>query len=181
MGLLLTCSRVYIPQFIQKRKLDLLFETTAAAFQVAAPSTGGLSLDERLKLYARFTRNQADRSLRQANLPEIQSRLFDKAYRIGQDIRMEFNIRKLKEALQMSSVIYKILKIEFRGESQDNIVIPRCFFSAYYSGEVCRLVSSLDAGLLAGLSGGGKLSFSQRITEGSDCCRAYLDMSGRGE
>jgi hypothetical protein len=35
----------------------------------------------------------------------------------------------------------------------------------------------LDAGLLAGLSDGGRLVFSQRITEGYACCRARLWVS----
>ena len=81
--------------------------------------------------------------------------------------------------MQMGELIYKVLKIEFQGEPRGNIVIKRCFFSAYYSRSVCQLISSLDEGLLTGLSGGGKLIFSQRITEGHECCRAYLDAPGR--
>jgi len=78
--------------------------------------------------------------------------------------------------MQMSAVIYKMLKIEFHGDSHGDIVIKRCFFSTYYSSNVCHLISALDEGLLAGLSGGGQFSFSQRITEGYSVCRAYLEM-----
>ena len=53
MGLLLAISKIYVPQFIQKRKLEMLFQATADAFQVAAPSTRGLSYNDCLKLYAR--------------------------------------------------------------------------------------------------------------------------------
>ena len=109
----------------------------------------------------------------------MQSRLFQNAYRIGQQFKADFNINTAEEVMRMGALIYKFLKIDFQGEPQGNIVIKRCFFSAYYSSKVCRLISSLDEGLLAGLSGGGKLSFSQRITEGNECCRAYLEAPGR--
>jgi hypothetical protein len=179
MGLLLAVSRIYVPRFLQKRQLEMLFEATAEAFRVTVPSTAGLSYDGCLRLYARFTREQAAESIQQGHQLEVQSRLFQNASRIGQQIKREFQIHTLEETLRMSEVVYRILRIDFRGDPQGNIVVRRCFFSAYYSRDVCSLVSSLDAGLLAGLSGGGKLSFSQRITEGHDNCRAYLDMTGR--
>jgi len=74
-----------------------------------------------------------------------------------------------------------MLGIDFLGEPDGSMVMTRCFFSDYYSSPVCRLISSLDEGLLVGLAGGGRLSFSQRITEGHECCRAHLDTGvGKG-
>lgn len=157
----------------------MLLTATAGAFQTAIPFTGGLSCDDCLKLYARFTREQADKSIRQGNESEVQTRLFQQALRIGRQIKADFNIHTAEDVMRMATIIYKMLKIEFRGDPQGNILIKDCFFSHYYSSGVCRLISSLDEGLLAGLSGGGKLSFSQRITEGKECCRAYLEGAGR--
>ena len=57
--------------------------------------------------------------------------------------------------------------------------IPKCFFSAYYSGPVCRVVAALDQGLAAGLSRGGRLTFVGRITEGNAACRAILEPPSR--
>jgi hypothetical protein len=59
-----------------------------------------------------------------------------------------------------------------------DIVVRRCSFSRRYSAEVCRLMSRLDAGVLAGLAGGGELAFSERLTEGSDRCRARFTFPG---
>jgi hypothetical protein len=179
MGLLLTVSKIYVPQSIQQHKLEALFQATAEAFQVAVPSTRGLSYNDRLKRYAEFTREQADKCIHRGSELRVQSRLFQNAYRIGQQFKADFDINSAEEVMQMGRLIYKVLKIEFQGEPRGNIVIKRCFFSAYYSGPVCQLISSLDEGLLTGLSGGGKLIFSQRITEGHQCCRAYLDLPGR--
>jgi hypothetical protein len=105
-------------------------------------------------------------------------RIRSNALRIGENIREQLKIRTLKEALQACEVIYNALKIEFRWNLQSRIDIRRCFFSSIYSGEVCRIISSLDQGLLAGLSGGLRLEFSHRITEGESCCRAHLMPEG---
>jgi hypothetical protein len=177
LGLLLAISNKYVPQFIQKRKLEMLFNATADAFLVTSPSTRGLSYDGCLKLYAMFTQEQANKSIQQGNALKAQSCLFQNARQIGRQLKAEFNINTAEEVMQMGTLVYKLLNIEFQGETQGNIVIKRCFFSAYYSSSVCQLISSLDEGLLTGLSGGGKLIFSQRITEGKECCRAYLEIS----
>lgn len=181
MGLLLTISTLYIPPFIRKQKLEMLFKATSDAFQATVPSTGELSFNDCLKLYAHFTREQADKAIQQGNQLVVQTRLYQNAFRIGQQIRTDFNIHTAEEVMRMSTLIYKILKIDFQGESGGKIVIRRCFFSAYYSNEVCRLISCLDEGLLVGLAGGGKLRFYRRITEGDKCCRACLETARRLE
>ncbi len=108
----------------------------------------------------------------------MQSRLFKNASRIGRQLRMDFKV-SAAEVMRMGAIVYKMLGIDFHGEPGGSIVIRRCFFSSYYSSRVCRLISSLDEGLLVGLAGGGRLSFSRRITEGDECCLAYLEPGGR--
>lgn len=179
MGLLLAISNVCVPGFIRKRNLEMLFATTAAAFGAKTPPMRGLSADGRLELFAQFTRVQAVGSIRQGNVPEIQSRLFENARKIGQGFRDDFKLDTVEQVMRMSTVICRQLKIDLHGELQGDIEIRSCFFSDYYSVDVCRVISSLDAGLLDGLSYGGVLSFTQRITEGNDCCRAFLFCASR--
>jgi hypothetical protein len=38
MGLRLAISRIYVPQFVQKREMALLLQATAGAFQSTVPS-----------------------------------------------------------------------------------------------------------------------------------------------
>ncbi len=179
MGLRLAIAKIYVPQFIQRRKLEMLLDITADAFQVVSPSTAGLSYNNCLNLFARFTQEQALKSIQQGRELKVQSRLFQNAYRTGRQFKTDVNIKTPEEIMEMGRLIYKSLKIDFRGEPRGNIVIKRCFFSSFYSSNICRLISSLDEGLLTGLCGGGRLTFSQRITEGNDCCRAFLQPSGR--
>ena len=180
MGLLLSLFTLYVPPPIRKRKLEHLFTATADAFQATRPSTRGLTFDECLKSYAQFTRDQAESAIRQGNGAVVRPRLFENAYRIGRQLKADLRVDST-EVMRMGALVYRILGIDFEGEPGGNIVIRHCFFSTYYSSSVCRIISSLDEGLLVGLAGGGRLSFSRRITEGNECCLAYLETDRKPE
>jgi len=153
-----------------------LFHLTADAFQCEVPDLSGLSFQALLLKYAWFTQEQAERSIQcHHDLDLIKTRLYHNAYQLGQSIRKSLYITSLEEYLLISRIIYSILSINFQGDLQGNIVIRQCYFSKFYSSEVCRIISSLDEGLAAGL-GGGNLQFYQRITEGHNCCKAHLEM-----
>ncbi|MCJ7486279.1 MAG: L-2-amino-thiazoline-4-carboxylic acid hydrolase [Candidatus Aminicenantes bacterium] len=104
----------------------------------------------------------------------IRQRLFNEALRLGREIARELGVSTFQEAMTAARILYRGLKIDFRGDRQGDIVIRRCSFSRHYSPGVCRLMSALDAGILSGLAGGGELEFAQRLTEGADCCRAHF-------
>jgi len=174
-GWLLTLSALYVPPSLRKRKLKLLFAATADAFEVAAPSLHGQSYDDSLRLYARFTREQAEEAMRRGREKEVRLRLRDNAYRLGQQLRHDLKLGPA-DVMRAGRLVYRMLGIDFRGNDEGTIVISRCFFSAHYSSEVCRLISSLDEGLLLGLANGGAFTFHQRMTDGAECCRAHLAM-----
>lgn len=181
-----TLLYLYVPDFVKKQKLQELFTLTAEAFQCEAPSLKGLSFQESMHKYALFTKEQAENQLRQPDDPldannlkcehALKDRLYKNAFQYGQSLRKKLHCRTPEEIIAVCRLIYKILGIEFCGDTQGNIVISRCFFSAYYSAEVCRLISSLDEGLAAGLSAGSRLAFAVRMTEGNPCCKAFFDL-----
>jgi hypothetical protein len=174
MGLALIAARLYLPKAPRKRKLEELFRAAADAFNCPVPHLGDCSTEEMLEKFAVFTRENAITAIQNGTTSELKERLYFQAQLIGRNLREELKIRTFRETMMACQLIYKALKIEFRGDSQGQIRINRCYFSRYYSGKVCRIISSLDEGLAAGLSGGLKLEFTQRITEGSACCRAQL-------
>jgi hypothetical protein len=175
MNILVAILKYYSPEFIKKRVLNELFVITARAFGCAVPSLKGFSYAGLLKQYALFTRVAAEESLRHNHdLQAIRNRLFDQACQLGRELRKKFNIRTDEEVMELGQKLYDILGIEFRGNSQGAVTIRKCFFSEYYSSQVCQLISALDEGVLAGLSGGGQLNFSQRITDGKNCCQALF-------
>lgn len=175
MIILLKIMQVYTPGFIRKKKLHELFCLTADSFQSELPELYGLSFDECLSKYALFTRQQAESCLqKELSLEEVKHRLYQNSYIFSQKLRKSLHIVTWEESVKALKVIYKLIGIDFQYGSQGEFIIKQCFFCKYYSGEVCKLISSLDEGLAAGLSGGGKLYFNQRITEGASCCKGYF-------
>ena len=175
MNNLVTILKFYSPEFIKKRVLNELFIITARAFECALPPLRGFSYAELLKQYALFTRAEAEKSIQHKHdLQAIRNRLFDQAYQMGHELRKKLNIRTDEEVMDLGQKLYNVLGINFQGNQQGLITISRCFFSEYYSSQVCQLISALDEGVLAGLSGGGQLNFSQRITDGNNCCLAQF-------
>jgi hypothetical protein len=162
--------------FIKKQKIRELFQLTADAFQCEVPDLTGLSWQALLLKYALFTKEQAERTVQNNfDLDPIKNRLYKNAYKLGKRIRKSLNITASEEVMLVSRIIYSILAIDFEGDLQGNIMIRQCFFSKFYSSEVCQIISSLDEGLAAGLAN-GKLKFKQRITEGHSCCKAHLEI-----
>jgi len=175
MNFALTMMDLHVPVAIRKKVLRDLFAATAQAFGVDPPFTRGFSTQRLLQRYALFTREQSERLwAEKQDESAVERRLFQNAAELGTRLRRTFRVRSQDEVIKMSRVLYKILGISFEGRNDGVVIIHDCFFSRFYSGQVCRLISALDAGAAAGISGGGKLEFSQRITEGHDCCRARL-------
>lgn len=173
--MLLRIMRIYIPGFIKKRKLIELFRLTAEAFKSDMPELRGLSFNRCLLKYALFTKEQAETYLKSGcPLEEVKQRLYQNSYFFGQRLRKSLHIVNREEAILVLKIVYKLIGIDFQCDRQGEIIIKQCFFSKYYSKEVCALISSLDEGLAAGLSGGGRLGFNQRITEGYSCCSGFF-------
>jgi hypothetical protein len=168
-------SARWLPPLLRKRQIGKLLRLTAEAFDAEAPSLRGLSLDDSLKTFATFTRDEAGKALRTGrNLDPIASTLYHRAFELGRQCRKWLRIGDTEGVMSAARVLYGICNIDFQGTREGEVTVSRCFFSEYYSGAVCRVISSLDAGLLAGMSGGRQLTFSQRITEGAGACTGLL-------
>jgi len=175
MNLLFRISKMYTPDYVKKRELMNLFRITASAFKRIVASTTGLSFEECLAEYAHFTKSEIDKAIRSGeDLQKIQDQLYNSAYEFGKKFRRQFRISTTRDVMEASRFLYRILGIDFQGTELGTIIISKCFFSQYYSPSTCRVISSLDAGLIAGLSEGGGMIFSERITEGSKSCKAQL-------
>lgn len=167
--------RVYVPESVRRRALAELFQATAGAFGVCAPDLVGMSADQMLELFAAFTAEHSTAVLHNGIAsPLISRRLYDAAHAIGAGLRHDLEITSTADAMAAARAVYRMLRIDFRGSAEGEVRVPRCFFSRFYSAQVCQLVSALDQGLLAGLTGGDRLEFRQRITEGAPCCLATL-------
>jgi hypothetical protein len=181
MNLRLSLARMYIPFWIRKKKLKELFILTARALQSREPPLKGLSAKQMLERYALFTKEKTDEILaRGTDTENVRNLLRQNAFRIGRDLRRTLRITSPGEFMAAAQILYRLIGIDFRGSHNGRITIEKCYFSRVYSEQVCQIISSLDEGLLAGLSeDGGNLEFSNRITAGADCCRAVFRFRGR--
>lgn len=172
---LLVPLELYTPGFIKRMILCRLITLSAVSFQCPVPEVKGLSANELLKDYARFTGNVIKERLSQnTECSAIQNRLYRNAFQVGQILRGKFNLTDRNDVEKLMRFLYRIIKIDLQSEREENgIVISQCFFSCYYSSEVCQIMAAFDQGLAAGLSGGEYLEFRERITAGCEFCRAY--------
>ncbi len=178
MGSLLPRLLSRTPAIVKRQALGQLFQTTAEAFRCDMPRLSGLSREQRLLEYARFTADRAEEALcSEDDLAALRERLYWNAYRLGRKPGRLLGIRGVDGVMALGRFLYGILDIEFEGSSSGAITINRCYFSSFYSSEVCQVMSAMDSGLLAGLAGSGALVFSQRITEGQACCRAHFTLA----
>ncbi len=166
-------ARIYLPARLRRRKLEELLLLTARAFDAPPPSFRGLSQGQLLRMFAEFSREMAGSvSDSPARLATAERKLFDEASRLGREIGKMLRVLTPPEIMTAARILYRSLEIDFRGEPGGDIIIRRCYFTRFYSPDVCRIMASLDSGILSGLAGGGRLEFAQRLTEGRDCCRA---------
>jgi len=172
MNIRLKAASLFLPASLRRKKFIQLFRLTAQAFQSEMPDLAGLDLDECRHLYGVYTGEEAEKVLAGGDVQAVKTRLFQNACWLGRDLRKSLRPRTIPEIMTAAGILYRALGIEFRGDADGRIVIRKCFFSRYYSRNVCEFMSALDRGILAGLSDGGELTFLERLTEGKDCCRA---------
>jgi hypothetical protein len=154
--------------------LTALWRVTTEAFGVSHVQLMHKPWDALLEDYARFTAIEAANALGRDQEAAIRTKLFDGAFALGDELRTRTRLRSLKDALALAQILYKAIGIELHAAEDGTLTVSRCYFSAYYSRDTCRLISALDQGILAGLTGGRHLEFHERITEGAPCCRAEL-------
>ncbi len=168
-----------VPVFLKKKMLVELSCLTARSFGVPSPNFQGLSYDRMLAAFALFTKVEAEELARERlNVQAVRDRLFQNSRELGERLRSWFRLQTLEDIFLLSRRLYQVLGIDLEGRPDGEILIRRCFFSRSYTPEVCRIISSLDEGMAAGLSGGCRLDFYQRITEGHGSCRARLADGG---
>lgn len=166
-----------LPAFVRKGILAELSAATAEAFASPAPALAPLSCDECLQSYARFTSAQAEKALQSGfDLSVVKARLYRDAYPLGARLRSWFGVATTVDVIALGQILYRAIGVEMQGDPRGNVTVQRCYYSQFYSAAVCDLISALDDGVFAGLSGGSRLSFSQRLTEGYPCCRARLQV-----
>lgn len=169
---MLKIMRLYVPNYIKKRTIAELLRINSEAFRCEAPDIKELSYKESLSSYALFTKEQAENYINKRLPPdELKRNLSLNAYYYGRRLYKRYKIKSLKDAVRVLQMIYKHMGIDFECNEQGEFSMKRCFFSQYYNAASCELLTKLEEGLAAGLTGGAVINFQQRLTENGSCCK----------
>jgi len=172
----LRLAEFWIPGRVRVGKVRELAARTAAGFGVAPPSLARRPARRALEGYARFTRECCDRAVAAgADLAVIRDGLRREALVFGRSLAATFKTRNRGDAARLLRLAYKAVGIDLRADENGDVRVLRCFFKDYYGPEGCRLIASLDEGLMAGIWGEGALVFSGRMTSGQGECRARFE------
>ena len=168
--------QIHLPGLLKRRGLTELWQRTVRAFGRESLDAGKRTYPAMLAAYAEYTRDQALACLQDRRDPgETERRLRREAREMGDGLRRRLHLRTEADFRTALQLFYRTLGIDLRVSPAGQVVVRGCFFSKYYPAPVCRLISALDDGLVEGLTGGHRLRFTQRITEGAACCRAMMD------
>ncbi len=157
-------------------ELQILMRQTAKAFGANAPKTVGVSSEELLRAYAQFTAKEAMRAIQHGdNLETLYQKLYQMAYVLGRRLRRWLKPQDEQDCLAIIILLYRNIGIQMEEEeeeSADTFCVRKCYFSTFYTPEVCSVISAIDQGIFAGIYQSGKLAFRERITQGHEVCRA---------
>jgi len=179
MSVRLALLRFHLPALVRRAILRELIATIARAFRRPCPPTSGHSSEELLACAIDLSHRWSGDALRgAADRSEVEERLFSEAFALGLRAKRRLRIKTEETGLVAAAVLYEAIGIEFRPDRGGAIVVPRCAFARTYGPGVCELMSAMDSGLIAGLTGAAGLRFTERLTEGAPACRALVLHTG---
>ncbi len=161
----------YTPDFIKCIELQILLNTTAKAFGIKPELIMFHSFKRALKEYAIFTR----RCMK--NMHVNKESLYREAFHTGTIIRLITGFTRKEDIEALVFYLYSNINIKISGNIPGVLTVSRCYFRRFYKPEHCRIMSAVDSGIIAGINGGGSLSFTRRITEGCESCKACFKIN----
>ncbi len=166
----------HTPSILKKIELQILLNATAAAFDRPGKMIWQLSEDKALAAYAAYTK-----TCLKDTAPD-RKRVYRNAYRLGQRIRRISGFTEREDLKRLVFYLYSNIGIKLTGQLPGEILIPACYFSDVYTPKQCMMMSFMDWGIVSGIFGGGKLVFSERLTQGCGRCRAlFIDKEGSAD
>lgn len=179
MNVRLVFLRLHVPRVIRRSILRELIAAMARAFEREAPDTERLPPPELVAHVVECSRSWAEEAIRTGeNLDRLGRRLFGETIELGRRARQRLHVTSEADGLDAARIIYGAIGIDFHPRRWGEVTVPRCALACVYTPDVCRLMSSMDSGLIAGLTGASGLRFTERITEGAVACRALVLHTG---
>ncbi len=149
-------------------EIQLLMNLTARAIGKPACRIWTLHNDEALKVYAEFTRDNLQGTVNQ----QVLQQMHQEACKTGRMLRKLMRLSNQADVERVTIALYRNIGIKLEGHLPGQLRFRHCYFSQYYTPQLCLAASALDDGIMRGLAGDGRLTFQQRITQGCQYCLA---------
>jgi len=163
---LLHLWEAHTPQIVLRVQLQILMDLTARAFRRRGRRLWTRRWRDGLREYAEYTRRYCEDA--------DPRRLYALSFALGARLRRATGFTDPGDLRRLVFWLYRGIGIAMDGELPGGITVSRCFFSDYYASRACAVMSRMDSGIVGGVMGGGRLVFTERITEGRPCCKACL-------
>jgi len=154
------------PEIVRRVQLQILMDLTAKAFRAPGKRLWTRPWRDGLRLYAEYTREHCECADPQ--------QLYRMSFAMGERLRRITGFTDASDLRRLVFWLYRGIGIAMGGELPGEVTVSGCFFSDYYAPSVCAMMSNMDSGIVGGVMGGGRLVFTERITEGRPCCKACL-------
>jgi len=147
----------------------------SGVWRCAASASARLSNQELLDMYARFTAGAVRRAINNGqDMKQLHQRLYRMARYLGTQLRRWLKPENKRECQAVIALLYHNIGINIKESSPGKFTVQKCYFSTFYTPDICAVISAIDQGIFAGIYGRGKLTFRERITEGRHTCKASL-------
>ena len=160
-----------MPESLRRQEILALALLTGLAFEKRPPSFGKMDVDAALSAYREWTWKLV-RDKKKEELPRLRKRMFKRAYAAGRLLSLLPGIGTEESRELLIRLLYRNIGISLEGEIPGKICVPVCFFASVYDPLTCYAMSGLDAGIICGILGGGKLRFTHRLTMKDPACTA---------
>ncbi len=150
-------------------EIQMLMNLVTSSLGLQGRNVLGLPSAQSLDIFAAFTSEQLEKSSN-----EQRQKLHHKAFKLGTMLRRCLIRRDNETLTSMVFLLYSNIGIQMEGHFPEEVMVRCCHFSRHYSPQICSIASLMDSGVIGGLFGGGRLGFSERITEGKLRCRCKM-------
>ena len=169
---LLALLEKHTPAWIAALEIQILLCATARAFGRKGQAVRLRDPGRALSSYAAFTRKCLQES------PARPKEIYREAWRLGNTLRRLTGFTRAEDLQRLVFYLYRNIGIDMAGDLPGEIRVSRCFFSRFYTPGDCARMSWMDAGVIAGICGSGRLVFTERLTNGCSRCRACFTQKG---
>lgn len=174
MSLRLALAELYLPTPLRRAGLNELAAAAATAYDCGRPQWRRRSYSDRLQEFAYFTASRAAMASAKGRGDATKAHLRQEAAEVGRRLRRRLGVGSHDDALRALRLLYRQIGIELLTPDCARIEMTSCLFSRFYDPVTCRIMSAMDEGIVAGLTGGWQLRFEARLTEGARSCVASL-------